>query len=380
MLVLADDFSGAAEIAGAAMQFGLAAVVRIDAMDQLGVEQLPQRTVLILDCDSRSISPALAYARLHAIASQLPPQWRSEGLFKKIDSVLRGPVIPEIRGCCHALGISSCLIVNANPRKGRIVRSGQLWIGDRPVDQTDFARDPQYPRTSSYIRELLDDPDHRCRVLELHQPVAQEDRDSELRLDVANAQSSADLLGWAERAREYGLAVGAAEFFEALLQSAGQARQTVVTPLFLHGATLIVSGTAVRNTLDNYMQSASVTSYALDQADASTLGEIRQRLHDQMPVRLTSSESMLSPDQAAELQAQLLAQVEQLLGIGVVQQLWIEGGGTASQLVRKLGWTQLRATEIYADGVVGLRPANPNSPQLIVKPGSYPWPVHSTRH
>lgn len=70
----------------------------------------------------------------------------------------------------------------------------------------------------------------------------------------------------------------------------------------------------------------------------------------------------------------LTAGVSAALGGTDVRQLMIEGGSTASAIIRACGWIRLRVTAIFADGVVGLQAADGSSPQLVVKPGSYHWP------
>jgi hypothetical protein len=54
--------------------------------------------------------------------------------------------------------------------------------------------------------------------------------------------------------------------------------------------------------------------------------------------------------------------------------LLLEGGATAAAVTRALGWTRLRACEIFPPGVGVLRPAEAAGPLLFIKPGSYAWP------
>jgi uncharacterized protein YgbK (DUF1537 family) len=53
----------------------------------------------------------------------------------------------------------------------------------------------------------------------------------------------------------------------------------------------------------------------------------------------------------------------------------IEGGATAVLLLRRLGVTRLRVEHDFAMGVTAVRAANGAGPQIVVKPGSYPWPA-----
>jgi D-threonate/D-erythronate kinase len=57
-----------------------------------------------------------------------------------------------------------------------------------------------------------------------------------------------------------------------------------------------------------------------------------------------------------------------------VGRLFVEGGGTASALMRRMGWTRGRVCCQYAPGVVGLKIIARPPLVITVKPGSYPWP------
>jgi uncharacterized protein YgbK (DUF1537 family) len=70
----------------------------------------------------------------------------------------------------------------------------------------------------------------------------------------------------------------------------------------------------------------------------------------------------------------LLCAVQHLLERTPLAHLLVEGGSTASALMRKLGWTQLRVTGEIAPGVVSLEVEGDSRRSLTVKPGSYRWP------
>jgi D-threonate/D-erythronate kinase len=63
-----------------------------------------------------------------------------------------------------------------------------------------------------------------------------------------------------------------------------------------------------------------------------------------------------------------------LLGRAAVDYLYVEGGSTASTLIRRLGWTRLRVDRELAPGVVSLEVQGEHRRLLTVKPGSYRWP------
>ena len=78
---------------------------------------------------------------------------------------------------------------------------------------------------------------------------------------------------------------------------------------------------------------------------------------------------------AAGLLATHLARIAQLvLGQLEVGQIYVEGGATAVELVRRLGWDRLTVLREVAPGVATLGGGGAPSPCLTIKPGSYTWP------
>jgi uncharacterized protein YgbK (DUF1537 family) len=55
-------------------------------------------------------------------------------------------------------------------------------------------------------------------------------------------------------------------------------------------------------------------------------------------------------------------------------QLHIEGGATASAIVRRMGWKQFLTQDLLASGVGRISPVGWKNMVLTVKPGSYSWP------
>jgi uncharacterized protein YgbK (DUF1537 family) len=57
------------------------------------------------------------------------------------------------------------------------------------------------------------------------------------------------------------------------------------------------------------------------------------------------------------------------------QHVYAEGGATAAELVRQLGWRQMKVLKELAPGVTTLSLLNRQLPLLTLKPGSYAgWP------
>ncbi|MFO1065445.1 MAG: four-carbon acid sugar kinase family protein [Pirellulales bacterium] len=57
----------------------------------------------------------------------------------------------------RAARLSKDAVDPANPTRGRVIRDGCLWIHEKPPHETLFAHDPDYPRLTSRVAELLPD-------------------------------------------------------------------------------------------------------------------------------------------------------------------------------------------------------------------------------
>src|SRR5438445_70213 len=95
IVVIADDLSGAAEVAGIAASRGLMVEV------QRSFDASSPAPVIAVDTESRSVPPALATPRMRVIEAQMPKDGQA-WVFKKVDSLLRGNPRAEIEAMIQA--------------------------------------------------------------------------------------------------------------------------------------------------------------------------------------------------------------------------------------------------------------------------------------
>ena len=200
MLIIADDITGAAEIAGIAWRKGMK--VRL-MVYQPNIPTTPLSSwrgaggeALILATDTRSGTEEEAVKTIEEVATCLysgVQECRSVGvqtlpsstsnsstsqlvylstdasnsstcqlvnsstdiIFKKTDSVLRGHVAAELEALMRLTGKSNTLLIPQNPSKGRIVKDGIYYINGTPLDQTSFAYDPEFPAKTAEAKKLL---------------------------------------------------------------------------------------------------------------------------------------------------------------------------------------------------------------------------------
>src|SRR5262245_26524103 len=121
IIILADDLSGAAELAGIAFSHGYTAEV------QRQFDPASDAEVIAVDTDSRSLPAVAAADRVRRTAQAIiaaRPAW----IFKKVDSLLRGNVRVEVEALLTAADYSRALLIPANPSRGRTIEAGDLCI------------------------------------------------------------------------------------------------------------------------------------------------------------------------------------------------------------------------------------------------------------
>src|SRR3954447_934164 len=204
VLVIADDLTGAAEIAGIGSRYGLPTrLVR----DQL--VQRPEGGLTVIDTDSRLLPASEAAATVWKFVEPLRAG-QFDLVFKKSDSVLRGPVLAEIDAMLTALGRASALLVPQNPSRGRVIRGGEYQVEGVPLYASAFANDPQYPARTSNVLELLGmSPRRLTCCVESGADIA------ETGVPIGAADDAEDVRHWAARAVIASdlLPVGGADFF-----------------------------------------------------------------------------------------------------------------------------------------------------------------------
>ena len=382
LIVLADDLTGAAEVAAIAFQAGLSAEV---------FTRLPrgpvETDVLVFNTDTRLATPAVATRRLRTAIVRLK-KIPHAGWFKKTDSVLRGPVAAELAAGAQALGLRRTLLVPGNPSLGRVIRDGHYFISGQPLHETTFARDPHHPCTSSEVLTLLAAP-KSARAVCLA-PTARLPREG---LIVGEAASTADIARWAQAVDRHTLPAGGADFFRAWLKTHAK---TASAERWNPASGRVGSMLAKRNPsggrvppLDNpTLLLHGTTASPVNQSSAfffrgtrapaadKVSAQLRRHGHAIVTTSPIRSADRRAPATVSQSFANLAATLHQA---GAFRHLLIVGGATAATVLHPLGWTRLKVVRVWGPGVVTLEPENAPGFALTLKPGSYPWPAKLRR-
>ena len=368
--VIADDLTGAAEIAGVAHRLGCR--VRLTTtVDALRAED----EVVVLATDTRSMGRAEALAYTEEVVRRLATLERPDRLFKKTDSVLRGHVVAELEAL-WGLGYRQAMLLPANPAKERLIVRRRYTIAGTPLHRTLFRHDPEFPASTSDVVKLLGGGipyiTTRTRRVQLPEGISIGEVSSQEDLERHVARFDAPETIWA----------GGADLFETLMTRHGKAHQAHA-PFAGMGSrrALIVLGSTARHNLfeEPYFTRNRVAVSPMPDAvfgggttdawvaESRRLAREADSLLLRIPQQITHDEG-----KALQLRHQMADAVTRLMEELRPEEVIIEGGATAYTILARLAWSDLRIADEIAPGVVRLRHAASGT-HLTFKPGSYPW-------
>ena len=367
IVVIADDLTGAAEMAGLANVCGLS----VDLLVAMPEETLRvDKEVTVLATDTRSADESEAVDVTRHVAKALP---RDVVLFKKTDSALRGHIIAELLTLLEVTGKQRAFFIPANPSKGRVISEGIYYINDVPISQTKFADDPEFPARSSSLRMRF--------------PEAED-----MGIMIPDISSEDDVRHWVEKADDQTLLAGAADLFVALLQQlanlTGPTSLTSPTgptsPTGLKGPTdvavfpredvLVVCG-STQSRPEALPMPTTFMPLALYNGEVSAdewTEEVVSQYAAHHALALAIAHRHLTGRMVAvRIRETMAGIVRKIVEKHHPQELIIEGGATAFACCRALGFSHFSEICQLAPGVVRMKADN--GMLVTMKPGSYPW-------
>ena len=362
--VIADDFTGAAELAGISLRYGLKVSLFTREVKDTGAD------VLVVSTDSRSMSREEALRETKRLLEQLI-SLKPSLIYKKTDSVMRGYVTDELKLQLQLQGFKRILYMPANPSLGRIIKNGMYYVGGTPILETDFSNDPEFPVSSSFVKTILNDPSV--------QVLAPGDVMPEAGFIVAAVTDTEEVEQWVSMLDDNTLAAGAGDFFTAILLKRFQSADTPDPELTL--PVLYVCGTAYEEAVrfvkkaepDGLVEYLSLNAMLHpERLDQDLVDSCKYRLltHGKMILAidgLTVPEDLTAP----ELRESMAKVTQWILRRNIIHELFIEGGSTASAILEELKISELQPVNEWQRGVVRMKYGNL---YITVKPGSYALP------
>lgn len=364
IVVIADDITGAAEIAGVAWRMGFS--VRLDM-------EFPQQStaadVLVIATDMRQMNASEASDTTNEIILQLKslfPSLDNLLFFKKTDSVLRGHIVAELQSMMAALGMKKALLLAQNPSKGRVITGGRYLINGVPLDETAFKNDPEFPATTSFVGQLMDG----TQSLSLNAPLQEG-------INMADAASQEEIFLQLNKTDNETLLAGAADFFTAYIQQFAnekKARSNTTPTEKKEEKSLLIQGSTQSSTFGRNMKEMPMPDDVFyGSSPQEWIRELKNSFEREPAVAIRIPQAPTGGkayavrlrETMAEAAAQLLEDKTSPI------HLLIEGGATAFAVFKRLGWHSFQIVREVAPGVVTLKHKNF---MITLKPGSYPWP------
>lgn len=372
--VVADDLTGAAEIGGIALQFGLTARIVLGKEWYRAVHE----NVVIIDTASRSYEPEQAKKAIRSVLSRHSLA-EYDLLYKKVDSVLRGPVVAEVMALLTGSGFNRALMIPANPSRNRIIQDGRYFLDGAPVNETTFRDDPLHPRRSAKVWDLLGN-DERVAL------------GSDVRLlskgkifvpDIGSEEDIRKIL--LEMSLSGVLLAGGSDLFRAVLSVIMRLTTTKNPVITLHtGDDHFIVGSRSETSLNSVsrLQETGYTAFALPVPairDENVFLKWTEKIRSE--VRAGSKVVVTGPSLTVSGLEDVAMITRKLAWAGKVvlenakpgTHLYLEGGETASAFFREMSWNGLVVKQVHDLGVVTLQPEG-REILITVKPGSYPWP------
>jgi len=377
--IIADDLTGALDTGVHFLSTRSRPRLQIANGSPLDLTNAPVADVLVLDTETRLMTPRDAYNRVRSTAAELLDAGYLS-FYKKIDSTYRGNVGAEIDAMLDLLRFPAAAVVSAVPGAGRVVRNGICLVRGVPLHGSESGTDRLSPHVTSSILEIIASQSARKSVVidqtlaclpppelapELERRVTQ---GTEILL--FDAATDDDIRGIVKALRlvpEPLLLVGAAGLAKALTETDSPASAGNVS---LSGPGLFISGSLMQSTADQADRLAGhtdrVCSLALrpDAVVNSSASEVNRIVGAAVAaaeagwhilLRTTTGHPVPSspiPDLAAADVARFVARcTRRIVDATPVGTLVVSGGSTAIAVIEALGVTNLRITGEVESGL-----------------------------
>ncbi len=372
--VIADDFTGAAEIGGIGLRRGMKVVIETEVSGQKGVD------LLVIATNTRSMSVESAKQEIGKVTRQLM-ELSPDYIFKKLDSVLRGHVYEELISQQRASGMKRVFVIAANPHVNRIIHQGIYLINGVPLSETSFSFDPEFPVRSSHVKTIIGGSADTVYSVNWNEQIPDEG------IVIGNVTDAQDLMSWASKIDRNTMAAGGSGFFEALLQKNFLDVRKIPFPESFNGKNvLFIFGSMYpkETTVMDKLGEAGVLVMNLDDelfcgpemnsAFLKWTGKIAEQIRSSGKVALTtildSGVTAVSPTVIRTVIGLLVKAVFELVQ---VDDLFIEGGATAFQILSTLDIRQLVPYREFDFGIIQMTVPGRTNLYITTKPGSYSW-------
>lgn len=404
--VIADDFTGATDVASMLVRAGLHTV------QVLGVPDggLPQADAVVIALKTRTVAPDEAVAQSLEALAALRTAGARQVYFKycsTFDSTPKGNIGPVTDALMAALGTDFTIACPAFPENGRTVFRGHLFVGDALLSDSGMRHHPLTPMTDANLVRVLQAQTAHAVGLLRHDALdggvpAVRERITQLRAEgvkiaVADAVSNAHLLTLADACADLPLLTAGSGVALGLPPAYAQRgwftpNANAATLERLNGPSAVVSGSCseATNAQVAQWQTAGRTALLIDplalhegrQTASAVLAQATAALArgpvlvyaTAAPESVRAVQAALGVQAAGALVEHALAHIAHGLVACGVRRLVVAGGETSGAVVQALGVQQLRIGAPICPGVPWTQahlPGQGGTVQLALKSGNF---------
>lgn len=152
---IADDFTGATDLAGLLARSGVRVSLRIGVPDEVPLDTAPLEIIAL---KSRTAPVADAVAETQAALAWLQQAGATRFFWKycsTFDSTPQGNIGPVAEALMATLQIEQTIYCPAFPENGRAIFMGNLFVGDQPLAESPMKDHPLTPMRDSNLMRLL---------------------------------------------------------------------------------------------------------------------------------------------------------------------------------------------------------------------------------
>lgn len=376
--VIADDFTGAAEIGGVGIRHGFNVVIETTVVKDIKTD------ILIIATDTRSKDSEKSQALIEKITKELM-LLEPDFIYKKFDSTMRGNVGEELLAQLRASHMDRALLVPANPGLKRTIIDGVYYYDGIPLNELNFFNGTIDHKASSKVLDLIGE-----KARPFTSVISTNNIFPESGLIIGNTIDANDLANWVQKIDSNTIPSGGSSFFDAILKIYPNPKMRKQAPLFFGKRVIYVCGSAFissRQLVQKARQSGQLVAYMperifFDREEGNVLltqwaNEIIEGLidKDKVIVALDKIDYDEMADISLKIKEAFAEVIKKVMKQIKIDELIIEGGATAHSIIKKLNYTRFYPTQELGPGSIRMNVKENKDIFLTLKPGSYKWPT-----
>jgi uncharacterized protein YgbK (DUF1537 family) len=400
---IADDFTGATDLAVAFQREGLRTVLFFGQPSPQAV--IPPHDAMIIALKSRTIPAADAVAQSLDALNWLTTSGADQIYFKycsTFDSTPAGNIGPVLDALSDALSAPLVVMTPSSPEHNRTQYQGHLFVGEMLLSESHMRNHPLTPMTDSFLPRVLECQTEKTVSLLAHHTVQSGGKAvqdalalAETRGDkyvLADAINRADLQTLGRATMDAPLVAGAAGFgggiAAAIAEYAGGKISKPIDPVG-PAPTVVLSGSCSARTLEqiDVLRAAGRATYRLDvmkDQDPESLAAAALSWYDSIePGSAPLIYSSLDPARLQEVQevigvqrsASILERATAATAIGLIERgvrrIVSAGGETSGAIVTAIGVEGVLIGPEAARGVPWIYTTGPEPLALLLKSGNF---------